>query len=345
MLRLSLLALLGLAILAGCASDPTAPVATPDVITFVARHPVTRISTVYRMNADGSELRALGPIGTPTAPRIAVTMEGRYVFFSGKNGSDLPLMRFDVGANTVTPLGTVTAAFPTPSPDGTRMVFFEVMSGGYALVLVNADGSGRTVLADASTPGLSLRVTAPPAWSPSSDRIVVCGVDTAVGSQDRTVPFVVSVTDRTVTRVPPPTSVPAANWVSPTTLIYLVQQGSGARIRTFDVTAGTESDLGIDIPSVSSPFLSVSPDRSAVVCANPLTIVDLTTKQTTLIGSVDAVLHDAMWSRNSASFAYADRPAAGTSGDRLVHRSRRGEVLPLPGVDSLGISSSVVFIR
>jgi hypothetical protein len=198
---------------------------------------------------------------------------------------------------------------------------------------------------DASTVGLRLRVTAPPAWSPNADRLVVCGIDSSSPGQERTIPFIVNVNDGSITAMRTPTAVSSANWLTTSTLVYAAPAGSAFELRTFDVGSGTEADLGVSVQAMSSPFLSVSPDRTTIVCANPLTIVDVAAKRATTIGSVDAVIHDGMWSRNGTSFVYGDKTSAQLFSERLVHRTRTGEQVTLPGIDTLGSSASVSFVR
>lgn len=316
-----------------------------DVITFLARNPTTRITSLYSMRVDGSELVRRASLPTPTSNRIAITGNGQFVLFTSKNGSELPLYCYDVATSTSTQISVGTGAYPSPSPDGTRVAWFEQKDFQYQLVIAQPNGSQRTVMIDSERYASSLIVQAPPAWSPSGRYIAVIGNDTMSTGQRGGVALVVDIASGTITRHPTVDNLNAVQWLSDTQLVYINAAASGAVLRRFELNTSAQPTTIASLPRVNSPQLSVSPTRTHVVCANPLVIVTIATGTTRTIATTDAVVHDYMWSPTNDGFVFGDRTDGSATSERLYRVSQQGEVTPLPNIDTLGSSASVVWLR
>ncbi len=311
---------------------------------FVARDPQTRVSTLYRMNSDGSELTALTAITAPTTPRIGVTIGGRYVYYTGKTGSELPLFAFDAEMRTQRSLSDVTAAFPTPSPRADRIAWFEVRGSATSLVIANADGSGRTVLIDSSNSGFSLRVVGAPAWSPDGSRIAVCG-SVAGSSPAIVLPLLVDIATRATTVATTPRSVQHVHWLDANTLVYASTAGSKSTVHSYSIATNLEAILSELVPALTNSAISVSPTRETIVLASPLTFIDVATRSVSTLGVADAIIHDHMWSADGSELVYGLRTASQLYSERLFRVTRLGNAKPLPHVDSLGSSSAACYVR
>ena len=131
--------------------------------------------------------------------RPAVSPDGRSIAFaSERDGNwDISLLDLATGAEMRLTDDPLSDMAPSWSPDGTRIAYQHNIPDLNGPVLVdrivmNADGSGKTVVASGSV----WNGNEPPAWSPSSDRIAFTDSRSIV---------VVSITDqREVTRFTPP---------------------------------------------------------------------------------------------------------------------------------------------
>ncbi|HEX8458063.1 MAG TPA: Calx-beta domain-containing protein [Pyrinomonadaceae bacterium] len=140
---------------------------------------------IYVMDADGSNQRNLTnnpaidatPVWSPDGTRVAFT--------SNRSGrSNIYVMDAD-GRNVraVTNFDNTSADYrvydPAWSPDGTRLVFVgSFMGETSSLVLVNADGSGQSIIREGSTE------VADPAWSPDGTRIAYVGREPFFNPED-----------------------------------------------------------------------------------------------------------------------------------------------------------------
>jgi hypothetical protein len=159
------------------------------------------------------------------------------------------------------------------------------------------------------------------------------------------VALVVDVTTGTITRHPTADNVDAVHWISDAQLIYLKMNPSGAELKRFDLDSSLRAMTIATLPRVNSPQLSVSPNQSHIVCANPLVLITVATGATQVIQSTDAVVHDYMWSPANDGFVVGDRRDGTASSERLFHVSPKGVVTPLSTIDSLGSSASVIWLR
>jgi Tol biopolymer transport system component len=122
------------------------------------------------------EVQRLGLPGRLTWNRVSTETTNRtsQVYFMPRIGASPVLL---------TPAGR-TDFHPTLSPDGTRIAFMTVVSGGRNLAVMNTDGSGFATVVF----GLNI---ANPSWSPDGSRIaygtgICCGNDIAVVNVDGT---------------------------------------------------------------------------------------------------------------------------------------------------------------
>ncbi len=332
-------------ILFGCAGEAVIPEPEPDIIAFVARNPTTRITALYTSEIDGKNLELISPITTLTSSRIAVTQGGRFLFFSGKGGSELPLVLFNVSTGQLTMMGQATAVFPTVSPDGSRLIWFETTGGQFSLVMCKSDGTERTVLVDGTAFGRPLRVEAAPSWSPDGTMIAFSAIDTTSRNTVGPIPHVITLATRTIARFRTSDFVGAPQFLANDTLIYVSSERIPYSLKRYALSTGVDSTITSALPALNSTILSISPDRSTVVCINPLTIVDLKTARVFVKTTNDAVIHNQMWSPNGNSFIYGDRTPNTLYSERLYHLSKRGEQLPLVNLDTIGSSASVVWLR
>jgi len=140
------------------------PVWSPDGLRIAYQTIYTETAGTYIMNVDGtgSELlrhHGFWPDWSPDGTRIAL---------QGSVGDDTSFYRLIVmnvdGSGETVLVPDMSGSQPAWSPDGTRIVF--VGCGGSSLYLVNADGSGLTMVTTA-LPGAHY-----PDWSPDGTQLV-----------------------------------------------------------------------------------------------------------------------------------------------------------------------------
>jgi Tol biopolymer transport system component len=108
--------------------------------------------------------RSLAPgVGQPQFDFSATgALNGRIAFHSSRDGDfDMYVMNADGSGVTQLTTNTVNEFDPIWSPDGKRIAFGRIDLTA-SVVVINADGSGETVLTDNGFPG---------AWSPDGERI------------------------------------------------------------------------------------------------------------------------------------------------------------------------------
>ena len=158
------------AMLAGCGGDaplqgPTAPTANPGRQTGapISTGPIAFVSTrdgsphIYVANADGS-----APTRLTSGDSPAWSRDGRIAF---QRSGQIFTMNAD-GSNV---RGVGPGASPDWSPDGTRLVF-ATRGGTGGIIVMNADGSGRTQLIGSEFLQQGDGVLTP-VWSPDGQRI------------------------------------------------------------------------------------------------------------------------------------------------------------------------------
>ena len=128
----------------------------------------TGTDQVAVMRADGTDVRRLtsGPrYSTEPAP----SPDGRYLYVVQSQASGFQgIVRMDVDGNDVTPVavdGSWHNAYPTISPDGTRMAFQTTRSGSFEVWVMSTSGGAATRVSPAGDFGSS------PSWSPDGTRI------------------------------------------------------------------------------------------------------------------------------------------------------------------------------
>jgi TolB protein len=110
---------------------------------------------IYLMNADGSGKKLL----MAKASEPAFSPDGKRLAYYSWRGDARGLRILDIDSGKDAQLTSSTEdAYPTWSPDGNRILFWELPSG---ITMINADGSGRRPVGRGEFP----------AWSPRGDRI------------------------------------------------------------------------------------------------------------------------------------------------------------------------------
>lgn len=340
--RKILISLVAVATLYGC-TPAVVPEPEPQRIAFIARDAVRKTHALYAANIDGSELELLTALPTPSTNRFAITDDGRYVFITGKSGSELPLIRIETTTGAILPLGDISALYATPSPDGTRLAWFEHSLGRKELVVSGSNGLGRMVLADSS---VRLSISAPPAWSPDGSMIVVSVVTSATGEPAQNAPYVINVASGKGTPCNTSVAALAPVWLASDTLAFIASAGRSTFVYTYAISSGvTQRLLTEPLPEVNSMQLTVSPNMQTLVAMNPLLIIDRHSGTVKSIRTEDAIVYRLSWSKDSKSFIYGDRTASALYSAKLFHVTASGESQTLPSWDTLGSIQSAVWLR
>jgi WD40 repeat protein len=129
------------------------------------------VSSIFRMNVDGTHLVDLTP--TTTEDQCAVwSPDGRYIAFSSKRSGEwqLYVMNSDGGEQRrLTFSDQQEACGVSWSPDGSRLVFDRSLPdySGSEIFVINADGTGEVNLSRSPLHGDHA-----PVWAPTGDRIL-----------------------------------------------------------------------------------------------------------------------------------------------------------------------------
>jgi TolB protein len=134
------------------------------------------------MSADGSGVTRLAdggyPAWSPDGTQI-VFMHADWIFVMNTDGS---------GAHALAPAGS-NAQRSAWSPDGSRIAYSCSAGGSSVLCVMNADGSGASVLVDRTSLNVfGYDCASNPTWSPDGDRIAFaapCGGSGANGEENR----------------------------------------------------------------------------------------------------------------------------------------------------------------
>jgi Tol biopolymer transport system component len=161
-----------------------APVAlawAPSYERFALARATTDGSTIWSINADGTDRRTILDFPSGVVDGISWPPDGREILFGACYfGSSGPCGIFTV-PEAGGEIDTLLTSWRNPvnprwSPDGRSVAFVQDADGGMGLYVMNADGSGiRELLVTASELGS-------PAWSPDGERIAF--VSDQAGSDD-----------------------------------------------------------------------------------------------------------------------------------------------------------------
>lgn len=144
-------------------------------LAFITNRLKRNLLSLYIMNVDGSNLRALtNGEGNDHNPNWSP--DGYTIAFESNRNNNTDLYRITADKTNLMQL-TSAAGYdgqPSWSPDGSQLVFTSERSGAYALWLMNADGSNQRQLTF-SAPALF------PAWSPLGNTIAFAMDDSGDG--------------------------------------------------------------------------------------------------------------------------------------------------------------------
>ena len=106
--------------------------------------------------------------GDQAVDAIALTPDGRWLFYGADAGGTSDLYRLEIGGAGAERLtdGSAVVANPSPSPDGTSVAFHDMRQGNRDVRVLSLDGGGTTTVA--ATPAQE----GIPEWSPDGERIL-----------------------------------------------------------------------------------------------------------------------------------------------------------------------------
>ena len=128
---------------------------------------------LFKIGVDGSGLTNLTMTLDTPAFEADWSPDGERIAFKTEDGEREPLMLMDADGSNIAPLEALDGAFedgnPDWSPDGSQIVFdfYEVGSGIVDVIVINADGTGKTNL----TEDVSVDANNP-VWSPDGEQIL-----------------------------------------------------------------------------------------------------------------------------------------------------------------------------
>lgn len=150
---------------------PTLPIASPEGRISFIRGVEGTVPGLFVVNPDGSNLQQL--TRDIYIDQSAWSPDGKYIAAQARYNNVGSILRVEVGADNraveiinLTNQETAENAFPTWSPDGTRIAFMSKRGGGdWQIHVMNADGSDKRMVTDGK--GLAKL----PVWSPDGASI------------------------------------------------------------------------------------------------------------------------------------------------------------------------------
>lgn len=171
-----LLLILPVLILSSC-DDPAGPEGEPqDGVLFISNRSGTYDSyDIFRMNADGSDVRNLTDMPGPSYGPLSVSPQGDRVVFASGHEYFIDIYVMDVEGEErlrltgADPQEDLDNHFPHWSPDGSMIAFAtlrERTTAGWAVYVMNADGSNPRNVAPSLTVDCCNGGSIPIAWTP-----------------------------------------------------------------------------------------------------------------------------------------------------------------------------------
>ena len=155
-------------------------VAQPPVIVFDLLQNFTR--QIWEVALDGGDLRQLTTVGSDNQHGSRVG--NKLVYASARNGRTFDLFSMNILDASETQITNTSFAERDPnlSPNGARIVYLSNEVGLDRAVYSNLDGSAKGFVDDIANNTGAIEIS--PAWSPTSDKIVLSSTATGAGATD-----------------------------------------------------------------------------------------------------------------------------------------------------------------